>query len=45
VTGLEIVGGEIRLVRWPDGDGAPRAKLLARADLREVLSSVATATR
>ena len=45
VTGLEIADGEIRLVRWPDSDGAARAKVLARADLREVLSSVATAAR
>lgn len=45
VTGLEIADGEIRLVRWPDSDGAPRALVLARADLREILGAVATAAR
>lgn len=43
VTGLEIADGEIRLVRWPDEDGAPRSRVLARAGLREVLASVAHA--
>ncbi len=45
VTGLEIADGEIRLVRWPDSDGAPRALVLARADLREILGAVAIAAR
>jgi hypothetical protein len=47
VTGLEIADGEIRLVRWPgeDDTGRPRPKVLARADLREVLRAVAEAPR
>ncbi|MEA2318316.1 MAG: hypothetical protein QOD44_2505 [Solirubrobacteraceae bacterium] len=45
VTGVEIADGEIRLVRWPDDDGLPAAKVLARADLREVLRLVASAPR
>jgi predicted phosphodiesterase len=39
VTGLEIADGEIRLVRWPDDDNRPRARVLARASLREVLAA------
>jgi hypothetical protein len=40
VTGLELIGGEIRLVRWPDDDDRPKPKILAKADLREVLAVV-----
>ena len=36
VTGLEIIQGHIRLVRWPDDEGRPRPKILASADLAEV---------
>ncbi len=43
VTGIEIVDGEIRLVRWLDDEGEPAAKILTRADFREVLSAVARA--
>ncbi len=39
ITGLEIEGGEIRLVRWPDNEGGPRAQVLASAALREVLAA------
>lgn len=39
ITGIEIAEGEIRLVRWPDDDNRPRAKILARASLREVLEA------
>jgi hypothetical protein len=45
VTGIEIADGEIRLVRWPDDDGRPRPKILARASLRDVLRAVADAPR
>ncbi|MEA2288667.1 MAG: hypothetical protein QOD55_664 [Solirubrobacteraceae bacterium] len=45
VTGLEIADGEIRLVRWPDDDGRPQAKVLVAADLRDVLARVASAPR
>lgn len=37
VTGIEIAGGEIRLVRWPDAEGRPRRKVLQRADFRKLL--------
>jgi predicted phosphodiesterase len=39
ITGLEIADGEIRLVRWPDDDNKPRARVLASAPLREVLEA------
>ncbi len=39
ITGIEIAEGEIRLVRWPDDDNRPRARVLARASLREVLAA------
>ena len=39
ITGLEIVSGEIRLVRWPDDDKRPEPKILARANLREVFAA------
>jgi hypothetical protein len=39
ITGLEIIDGRIRLVRWPDDDGRPRPKLLASADLADVFRS------
>jgi hypothetical protein len=29
ITGLELINGEIRLVRWPDDEGKPRPKILA----------------
>jgi UDP-2,3-diacylglucosamine pyrophosphatase LpxH len=41
VTGLELAGGELRLVRWPDEEGRPAPVVLARAPLREVLARVA----
>ena len=40
VTGLEIVNGHIRLVRWPDDDGRPLPKQLDEASLLEVFKSV-----
>ena len=40
VTGLEIVGGRIRLVRWLDDESAPKVKLLADESLREILAAV-----
>jgi len=43
VTGIEIVGGDIRLVRWPDDDDNPVPKLLVHADLAVVLDQVASA--
>jgi len=38
VTGIEIIGGEIRLVRWPDDDGQMSRKVLARSSLRDVFA-------
>ena len=39
ITGIEIEGGTIKLVRWPSRDGRPEAEVLAAADLhRDVLS-------
>lgn len=39
ITGLEIVDGEIRLVRWPDDEGDPRPNILTRDSLRDMLMS------
>jgi hypothetical protein len=41
VTGLEIIDGQIRLVRWPNDADEPAAKILVSEDLRSVLESVA----
>ena len=38
-TGLEFVDGEIRLVRWPDDEDAPKPKVLAREKLRDVFAA------
>jgi len=35
VTGLEIEGGKVRLVRWPNSAGAPLPEVLEEADLRK----------
>jgi hypothetical protein len=40
VTGIEIAGGRIRLVRWLDDDDEPKPKLLVEDDLREILARV-----
>jgi UDP-2,3-diacylglucosamine pyrophosphatase LpxH len=38
ITGIEIEGGGIKLVRWPDHNGRPDPEVLAAADLqRDVL--------
>lgn len=39
ITGIEIEGGEIRLVRWPNEEGEPAPSILERADLREVFAT------
>ena len=39
VTGLEFGDGEIRLVRWPDEEGSPKSKVLAKAKLEEVFAA------
>jgi len=38
VTGLEIAGREIRLVRWPDDDKTPKRKILDRSLLKDILA-------
>jgi len=40
VTGIEISGGQIRLVRWPDDAGDPMPKILAQAELKTVFAAV-----
>jgi UDP-2,3-diacylglucosamine pyrophosphatase LpxH len=40
ITGIEISGGEILLVRWPDNDGAPKPKILERARLTDVFATL-----
>jgi hypothetical protein len=39
ITGIEIADGEIRLVRWPDDENRPRARVLASASMRDVLAA------
>lgn len=39
VTGIEIVGGQIRLVRWPNDKGDPELQILASEDLKRVLAA------
>jgi hypothetical protein len=38
VTGIELVGDEIRLVRWPTDDGAPQPKTLAAMRLSDLFA-------
>lgn len=40
ITGIEISEGRIRLVKWPDDRGRPRPRILASADLRDVLNDL-----
>lgn len=45
VTGLEIIEGQTRLVRWPNDEGEPEPKVLAPpADLERVLRAVSGET-
>jgi hypothetical protein len=37
ITGLELVDGQIRLIRWPDDEGKPRPKILAPGSNQSVL--------
>lgn len=41
ITGIELEGGEIRLVRWPDDEARPRPRTLAKESLRSVLARLA----
>lgn len=40
ITGIEISDGHIRLVRWPDDEGNPRAKVLESGSLKDVFRSL-----
>lgn len=40
VTGFELADGDIRLVRWPDNDGAPSPQILRSASLGEVYGAL-----
>jgi len=40
ITGLELVAGEIRLVRWGAGDDHGRRSVLARASLADVYAAI-----
>jgi hypothetical protein len=40
VTGIEIAGGRIRLVRWPDDAGDPVPKVLVEDELEAILRAV-----
>jgi UDP-2,3-diacylglucosamine pyrophosphatase LpxH len=42
ITGIEIVDGEIRLIRWPDDIGQQVPQILESADLRDVFYQVAS---
>lgn len=39
ITGIEIIYGNIRLVRWPDEAGDPRPEILVQDSLRAVLGA------
>ena len=40
VTGIEIADGEIRLIRFPDNQGAPKPYILERASLKDVFAKL-----
>lgn len=40
ITGIEIVDGQIRLIRWPDDIGQQVPQILESADLRDVFDQV-----
>lgn len=40
VTGIEIAGGEIKLVRWPDDNGRPLPQTLVTNSLKSVFAAV-----
>ncbi|NIM93161.1 MAG: hypothetical protein GTO18_05565 [Anaerolineales bacterium] len=42
ITGIEIISGQIRLIRWPNDIGQPQPEILDSADLREVFEAVAS---
>ena len=41
ITGIEIEGGKIKLLRWPDEIGRPKPEILEVTDLRQVFQDVA----
>ena len=40
ITGIELVDGEIRLVRWPAAEDEVRPTILERASLRDVIAAL-----
>jgi predicted phosphodiesterase len=40
ITGIEIAGGEMRLVRWPDDNGEPRRKVLQAGSLEGIFGTL-----
>jgi hypothetical protein len=40
VTGLEVVGRKLRLIRWLDDEFKPRPLELASRDLRDIIDEV-----
>jgi hypothetical protein len=40
ITGIEITRGEIRLVRWPDDTGRPKAKALESAKISKIFEQL-----
>jgi len=40
VTGFELAEGDIRLIRWPNNDGAPKPQILRSAPLAEVYGTL-----
>ena len=40
ITGIEIVDGEIRLIRWPDDEGSPKPKVLEQASLKTLFAEL-----
>jgi hypothetical protein len=44
ITGIEITGGQIRLVTWPNEKGEPKPRILDTADLETMLQEVSMPT-
>ena len=40
ITGLEIAGGQIRLIRWPDKHDQPRPHVLAETSLKDIFAAL-----
>ncbi len=40
ITGIEISNGKVKLVRWPDDQGNPKAKVLDEIELKDVFDKL-----